>query len=218
MDIGTSFYDYINAQIRSSIEQNLWNYVNGASLYFDSLIPKTQMPESTDQNSINILNKKFLDFLRSKEIYFVTLLHRVDFEDGMTNDAIAFILQNYQANESVTCNWLNEIYGKHQKDPLVLCGILRIIAFLRLKNAEAMFIPMIIASLKNDAVECQEAALMLIEVLRTKECLDAINSATFTSAWIQDYAQDIANDLKEELESYANQENQVDRMLGPIQN
>lgn len=214
MDIGTSLYDYINAQIRTSIEHNLWNYINGPSLNLASLIPATQMPESTDQNSINILNRKFFEFLRSKEAYFITLLHRADFEDGMTNDAIAFIQQNYNANESVTCNWLNEIYGKSLHDKSVLCGILRIIAFLRIKNYEAMFIPMIIASLKDNAIECQEAALMLIEVLRTKECLDAINSTSFTSEWIKDYAQDIANDLKEELKNHANKEDKVNRLLG----
>lgn len=215
MDTGTSIYDYLYAQYKNSLENNLWNMQSNQVYdpWFNS-IPLFKLPESTDQNSINVQNKNFLDFLRSKESFFITLLHRSDFEDGMTNDAIIFIQQNVDANKSVTCNWLNEIYGKYLKDKLVLCGILRILAFLHIKDYESTFMPMIQASLKDDSIECQESALMLIEVIRSKECLDAIESTTFSSEWIKEYADSIASELKEELQNNANQKNQVNRVLG----
>lgn len=215
MDTGTSIYDYLYAQYKNSLENNLWNMqINPAFDTWFNNIPLFKMPESTDQNSINVQNKNFLDFLRSKESFFITLLHRSDFEDGMTNDAIIFIQQNIEANKSVTCNWLNEIYGKYLKDKLALCGILRILAFLRITDYESTFMPMIIASLKDDSTECQESALMLIEVIRSKECLDAIESTTFSSDWIKEYADSIVSELREELQNNVNQKNQVNRVLG----
>ena len=215
MDTGTSIYDYLYSQYKNSLENNFWNMqINPAFDTWFNNIPLFQMPESTDQNSINVQNKNFLDFLRSKESLFITLLHRSDFEDGMTNDAIIFIQQNVDANKSVTCNWLNEIYGKYLKDKLVLCGILRILAFLHITDYESTFIPMIQASLKDDSIECQEAALMLIEVIRSKECLDVIESTTFSSDWIKEYADSIVSELREELQNNVNQKNQVNRVLG----
>lgn len=215
MDTGTSIYDYLYSQYKNSLENNFWNMqINPAFDTWFNNIPLFQMPESTDQNSINVQNKNFLDFLRSKESLFITLLHRSDFEDGMTNDAIIFIQQNVDANKSVTCNWLNEIYGKYLKDKLVLCGILRILAFLHITDYESTFMPMIIASLKDDSTECQESALMLIEVIRSKECLDVIESTTFSSDWIKEYADSIVSELREELQNNVNQKNQVNRVLG----
>ena len=164
MGSGTSKYDYFINQYLYSIEKEPWKYQNMLSsenVYYSILLERN-IPESTSQKSINYQNNEFFDFLRSKEEYFITILHRCDFEDGMKNDAIVFIQQNLRQNESVTCNWLNEIYGKYLDDKLVLCGILRIVAFVRIRNYDSTFVPMILASLKDPSIDCQEAALMLI--------------------------------------------------------
>lgn len=208
MGIGTSARDYLIAQYLHSIEKNPWQLQNRLPLEdFYNLLFERNIPESTSQESINFHNNEFLEFLRSKEHYFITLLHRCDFEDGMSNDAIVFIQQNLRHNESVTCNWLNEIYGKYLTDKLVLRGILRIVAFVRINNYDSTFVPMILASLRDTSTDCQEAALMLIEVIRSKECLDALKETTFTSPWIKEYAEGIIKELTEELTQNANQKN-----------
>ena len=202
MDTGTSLYDYLQNQYIHTFLNKPWAWQYKLDLptipdFGD--IKSNVIPESTDQSSINSQNDRYLKFLRSKESYFVTLLHRCDFEDGITNDAIEFACQNFNTNKSVTCNWFNEVYGRHLSDKLVLCGLLRILAYLRIKDYEDTFIPMIVASLNDESTECQEAALMLIEVIRSKECLDAVKSTKFQSAWINEYAESIVKDLIEEL-------------------
>ena len=201
MDTGTSIYDYLQNQYFDSFltKQWAWQYKLDLPTIMDFSDKLNIIPESTDQSSINSQNDRYLKFLRSKESYFVTLLHRCDFEDGITNDAIEFARQNFNTNKSVTCNWFNEVYGRQLSDKLVLCGLLGILAYLRIKDYEDTFIPMIVASLNDESTECQEAALMLIEVIRSKECLDAVKSTKFQSAWINEYAESIVKDLIEEL-------------------
>lgn len=210
MGTGTSEYDYFRSLVNAYIEQNAWRFSsdwNTNILYCLLNVATADIPESTSQPNINLQNRKFLDFLRTKEAYFVTLLHRCDFEDGMSNDAIEFVRQNMHANESVTCNWLNEIYGRYQNDRQVLCGILRTVSFLHVRNYDATFTPMIIASLKDSSEECQEAALMLVETIRSKECLTAVRNTHFDSLWIKDYADNIVRELTDELESDADKKN-----------
>lgn len=209
MEIGTSTYDYILSQYKDVIERSNWrsqsNFPLDNVLY--ELLSKRNISESTNQTSINIQNFEFLQFLRSKEVYFITLLHRCDFEDGVINDSITFIQQNLQINKSVTCNWMNELYGKFIEDKLVLCGILRIIAFLHITHYESTFIPMILASLRDSSTDCQEAALMLIEVIRTPECIDAIKNTEFSSPWIKEYADNVLEELELEIGSNVNKKN-----------
>ncbi len=190
------------------LEKNLWKLYG--HIEFDYLLDlySQDLPiQSTKQTAVNAQNLEFMKMLQSKEQLYVTLLHRCDFEDGMSNDAIAFVRKFIKENESVTCNWLNVVYGKHLKDKDVLCGILRTVSFLHIKNYDSTFVPMIKASLSDSSIECQEAALMLIETIRNKACLEAIETTDFSNDIIKEYAESIASELRNELEIDAYQEN-----------
>ena len=62
-----------------------------------------------------------------------------------------------------------------------------------------MFIPMVRSGLSDKSTLIQEAAIMIIEEWRTKECLDALERTELTSQWIKEYANSVINELKEEL-------------------
>ena len=68
------------------------------------------------------------------------------------------------------------------------------------KGDENILLPMVLASLRSDNSAEQEAAIMVIEEWRTKECLDAIsNVPRFSSDIIADYAKMVTDELKQEL-------------------
>ena len=58
----------------------------------------------------------------------------------------------------------------------------------------------VVSGLRSEVSAEQEAAIMVIEEWRTKECLEAIRSVhKFASDMIEDYAKMVADELEEEL-------------------
>lgn len=96
-------------------------------------------------------------------------------------------------------SWLSTIYSSYQKDAVVLAGLLRIIE-LTIRNEDVdILLPIVKAGLADKSSMVQEAAIMVIEQWRTKNCLEALETSTFHSKMIEVYANQIIEELKEEL-------------------
>lgn len=155
--------------------------------------------ESTDSNDIEMQNRKVFAQLQKYTLTFVRILKRTDFEDGMTNYVSDVVEDFIKSNSFVTYSWLSTIYSNYQKDAVVLAGLLRIIE-LTIRNEDVdMLLPIVKAGLADKSSMVQEAAIMVIEQWRTKNCLDALETATFHSKMIELYANQIIEELKEEL-------------------
>lgn len=155
--------------------------------------------ESTDSDVINRKNDAFLGFLRARSVQFTIALKQADFEDGMMND-VADEVENYlRENKFATFLWLNSLYSCNQTDHEVISGILRIIELTVETSSSDLLLPIVKCGLADSHSETQEAALMVIERWRTKECLDALLTTRFSSRWISKYANSIISELKEEL-------------------
>lgn len=155
--------------------------------------------ESTDSNDIEMQNRKVFAQLQKYTLTFVRILKRTDFEDGMTNYVSDVVEDFIKSNSFVTFSWLSTIYSNYQKDAVVLAGLLRIIE-LTIRNEDVdMLLPIVKAGLADKSSMVQEAAIMVIEQWRTKNCLDALETATFHSKMIELYANQIIEELKEEL-------------------
>ena len=155
--------------------------------------------ESTDSDAINKTNEAFLGFLRARSVQFTIALKQADFEDGMMND-VADEVENYlKENKFATFLWLNSLYSHNQTDYEVISGILRIIGLTVETSSSDLLLPIVKCGLADSHSETQEAALMVIERWRTKECLDALLTTRFSSRWISKYANSIISELKEEL-------------------
>lgn len=155
--------------------------------------------ESTDSNDIEMQNRKVFAQLQKYTLTFVRILKRTDFEDGMTNYVSDVVEDFIKSNSFVTYSWLSTIYSNYQKDAVVLAGLLRIIE-LTIRNEDVdMLLSIVKAGLADKSSMVQEAAIMVIEQWRTKNCLDALETATFHSKMIELYANQIIEELKEEL-------------------
>ena len=151
--------------------------------------------ESTDSNDIEMQNRKVFAQLQKYTLTFVRLLKRTDFEDGISDVVEDFI----KSNSFVTYSWLSTIYSNYQKNAVVLAGLLRIIE-LTIRNEDVdILLPIVKAGLSDKSSMVQEAAIMVIEQWRTKNCLEALETATFHSKMIEVYANQIIEELKEEL-------------------
>lgn len=155
--------------------------------------------DSTDTVDVNSINQKFFTFLSKYSQPFVHSLKLTDFEDGIDNLVTIEVREFVKRNLFVTYNWLNTIYSNNQKDSDVIAGLLRIIGVVVEQENSDMLLPIVIAGLANMNSKTQEAALMVIEKWRTKNCLDALQTTNFSSVWLKEYAKQIEAELIEEL-------------------
>lgn len=155
--------------------------------------------DATDTSSINQVNKAYLERLKQRSSAFVNSLVRTEFEDGMDNDLTEEVLNYVKGNQMATYLWLNTIYSSNQTDDVILSGLLRIIASVVDVEDSDLLLPMVKAALSDRSSNAQEAAVMVIEKWRTKNCLDALKTANIQSSWVRSYAKSVEKELISEL-------------------
>lgn len=156
--------------------------------------------ETTRVDDVNKANQEYLEYLRTRTDEIANAISRTEFEDGMDNDITLLIRTFAKKNKSATYNWLDELYSKNLNKPSIVQGLLRSLAMITERGDENILLPIVVAGLRSGNSAEQEAAIMVIEEWRTKECLDAISSVTvFSSEMIADYAKMVTEELKEEL-------------------
>lgn len=167
-------------------------------------VRKRANPYSTSTEDIMLIAERRFRKETPSIPAFVNLLHHTAFEDGMSNDAIELVKKLACKDPYVAISWLYVVYGYNFNDSIVIDGVLRIIAFLEFPQVlSASFIPMMRLALLDDVVNCQESAIMLCEVWRTKECLDALNDAHISDPLLKSYAKNVIIELSEELYAHA---------------
>lgn len=168
-----------------------------------SIQKKNIVRDSTDNNEINNKNEDFLNVLKLHSSEFTTSIKKADFEDGMMNDVADEVEIYINQNKYATYLWLHFLYSQNQNDYKVISALLRIIGLTVDIQDSDLLLPIVKCGLNDSHIEAQEAALMVIEKWRTKECLDALNTSHFSSKWISKYAESIVKELEEELRNVA---------------
>ena len=192
---GNSMYssDWLGG--RDSVEDNLKEKPHD----FTSRIELEILDESTDTASLNAINERFLIQLRNRTDSFLNALAKTDFENGLSNEVTEEVQSYYNINKAVTINWLYEIYSKNQKNPIIIEGLLQIIAMTIPASDSNSLLPIVKCGLSDISSEAQEASIAVIESWRTKECLDALQTTLFRSKWMESYAKKVEKELETEL-------------------
>ena len=156
--------------------------------------------DSTDIDDINKANSVFDSMLRKRSPMFIWTLCHTDFEDGVSNCIIDEVESSLKKNKYVTITWLHSLYAQNQKNQDILAGLLRIIGMTIKTEDSDKLLTMVIAGLTEPCSKTQEAALMVIEEWRTKNCLEALKNRSFNTQWISNYAKIVERELINELE------------------
>ena len=186
----------------SSINNKEFNAKKPELQYFDlqsEPLIKVASPDSTKTEDINAINKAYRAKLFDETESFVYELVRTDFEDGMENSLTEEIRGYIQENAFATYSWLNHIYADSQDNDNIIAGLLRIIAMDVEEEDYDDLLPIVKAGLCDYGTKVQEAALMVIEKWRTKNCLIALKTANIQSRWIREYANKVKAELINEL-------------------
>lgn len=154
---------------------------------------------NTRTSDINKVNQEDLEYFRTRSIEIIYAIAQTDFEDGKENDVIELVETFMRRNKSVTYNWLCEIYSCNLENSNIVEGLLRIISYVTDKGDETILLPIVVAGLRSNNVSEQEAAIMVIEEWRTKECLEALMNTSFSTIIVEKYAHKVMAELKKEL-------------------
>jgi len=165
----------------------------------DQKILRSEKSDSTSTSSQRQMNLELLEEFNNKQSKFVYLLHHTNFEDGLENDATEFFSKLFKKDPCISLFWLSGVYTENMTDIAVVEGILRIISMLDAVEYRKYILPLVKASFNDKNVEVQEAAIMVAEKWRNKMCLEALQTTSFASKWIQEYANQVMDELKEEL-------------------
>lgn len=156
-------------------------------------------PTSTNRFDINAINEAHLQRMDGDKPLFLYLLSHSEFEDGMNNEAIEFLASRFKENEMATFKWLNKEYASLSSDPILLSGLLRCIAMSDCASNDPSFTTMAISGLAHKSIDVNEAAIGLIEAIRSAECLNALKEHAFEMPLLEDYRKIVADELEKEL-------------------
>lgn len=148
---------------------------------------------------VNQLNYEDLEYFRSRSEEMVNAMANTDFEDGMDNDVTELMESYIRRNKFAVYIWLNELYGQNLKNLPFVEGLLRTIAMVTEKGDENSLMPIVVAGLRSQESSEQEAAIMVVEEWRTKECLQAMKTADFGDGWLKVYADKVMCEIEKEL-------------------
>ena len=162
-------------------------------------ILQSEKGDSTSTSTQRQMNLELLEEFNKKQAKFVYLLHHTNFEDGLENEATEFFGKLFKKDPCISLFWLSGVYTDNMTDIAVIEGILRIISLLDAVEYRKYILPLVKASFNDKNVEVQEAAIMVAEKWRNKMCLEALQTTSFASKWIQEYANQVMDELKEEL-------------------
>lgn len=172
----------------------------GDSIATNEIDSKSFTNDSTNNIDVNRANEVFNRMLRDRSLAFVWNLKHSDFEDGVSNQVVDEVKEYLSKNKYVTITWLNSIFSNNIEDVNVLAALLRVVAMSVDVSYSDTLLPMVIAGLNVPSSKTQEAALMVIEEWRTKQCLDALDTyLNGASRLIERYAKVVKTELEEEL-------------------
>lgn len=192
---GSIFYKFEDVKNKKELDNPNNSDISNAYSNIGSFITAT---ESTSDNDIRKADTTYFTALLNISDKVIYLILHSTFEDGMTNSAIKTVRDIFYRRPYIAGSWLSLLFTYNQTNDKLISGLLRIIATFE-KEYSWMFIPMVRSGLSDKSTLIQEAAIMIIEEWRTKECLDALERTELTSQWIQEYANSVIKELKEEL-------------------
>ena len=154
----------------------------------------------SSSSDANLLNEQFLTRLdEEKEEIIYLMLHEV-IEDGVENEVVSTLRPFCKENKYMLLIWLYRLYAHNQTNSAVFSGILDVLYCLDVRQSDFdLMISLVSNGLNSPFSIVQETAIKVTEKWRTKECLDALKLAKYSSPWMESYAQKVIVELEQEL-------------------
>lgn len=179
--------------------ENNTNWVTYESNSEDRKVPFVLDNSETSSLAVRDANERDHQYFCQNEYKFLYTLRHSVFEDGCDNEATELFNSMLSRNKYVAIAWLYEFWCDHQDDSIVFKGIIRLIGRVSDKGYWKTLFSIVRNGFTDKDTEVQEAAIMVAESWRNKNCLEALKNTVYASPWIRNYANQIIEELTEEL-------------------
>jgi len=158
---------------------------------------------ASDISIENSINKQRLDRFRKEfSSNLFKCLKEQDFEYGVDTPADELVRKMLAKNESVTKEWLNELFVENFSDQVVIIGLLRVISHFYYQEVSPQGPTMALAALSNANAEVRECGIRAFENWSNMESLKVLKNIKCDEQWLNDYLQQVITDIEEELEEH----------------
>lgn len=185
-------FDFINNllvfSLNTSSEKNELSRTNNTELTSTSLSNENQL----NRQRLN----RFMDFFSDK---FIKILKEQSFEYGIDTPADELVRECLEQNEAVAKQWLNSLFIKHYNNIEITTGILRVISHFKYHEVYPEAQTMATTALLNNNPEVRECGIRAFENWGNIECLDLLENISCQEEWLNEYLNNVINDLKEEI-------------------
>lgn len=130
----------------------------------------------------------------------LSYIRNEDYEFGQRCDSINLVEEQLKINKIATQNWFNKIYLKFfSSDESILLSLLRIVEYLDKDSLFPTGQTMALASLSHKNDEIKEMGIRIFENWCCVESYDILKNLRVDTAWLQEYIEQVKEDLEEEL-------------------
>ncbi len=171
---------------------------SSASAPDSDLLPAVEFDAEGTSSIENRLNRERMKKYRSEfEAAFLEVLRESDFEYGFESLADTFLARRLDENESVTREWLNDIFVRRFTEAAVASGILRVIAHMEYAKIYPEGVTIAIAALTHKNVEVREGGVRAFESWEIPEHVQLLRSVDFDDEWLREYCRRVADEIEE---------------------
>ncbi len=176
----------------------------------DSMIQEIESSNTTETypGVENDINKKRLDiFKKNFTRGLIMLILEEEFEYGLDTKADILVRKKMEQNSLATKEWLNTIFIESFNNTRILLGVLIIVS----RFDYSMIYPegqiMATAALSHEDPEIQECGVRAFENWGNRHSLKILKNLKVTTKWLQEYINEVIDDLEEELHVIASKKN-----------
>lgn len=187
----------------SQLEAKIINLINGKIRVFnqdsfsESEMPPIIKPLANESNTNYhlILQEKS----KKQAAKFLGMLRNEIVEPGFISATELYLKSELRKNPFETKDWLNRILIDNLKKPDILVKLLHIISDIDYNLIEPQGPTFALAASRHPDNEVQEYSIRVFEKWGNRESLEILKGVRFQEEWLQEYADEVINDLEEEL-------------------
>ncbi len=182
-----------NKELEASVDEDSFTL---KTLQYDA--PDFVIGSNIDQLSSSVIYpiEKYANYLLCKRIaqldieftpQLLRIIKETPFEYGISSDIDLFIHELISANCAATMFWLNNVFLENYHNPIIIVGLLRIIARLNYDDIAPIGLTMALAAIPHKNTRVQECAIRAIEAWADVSSLPILMALKVQIPWLQDY-------------------------------
>jgi len=188
----STFYSTSFNKLQELLKVDLENYRDTEKYWKNNFSIKNNSSSGYDE----YIERKEKERYKKLENEFIFLINHDEIEIGSYTQVDKFLEDSLTKDNLITQNILSEIFKKHYTDISFLCKFLLLISRVPPSKIQSVGHNIAMAALNHKNDEVKEYALRVFETFADHDALDFLIESKEDIFWIQDYKEEIIEDIR----------------------